>query len=223
MSEKDKKKIIGVVGACRGAGTTFTASLLAQAIAKKNESVAFLETNLCCCHSCMNKPLAFYVNGLYKQIIPGRFRDFFYMKFMGYRTDNRANIYKGVNWAVRNETSPCCLLLPEDVAGRYIIWDEPPIFEEYGYGRVSADKIDLILCVTRPEIQYMAAGRQTIGECAELWGTKFLLIYNMVASESSLKFAEKYIGKKGDFVIWNDLDKITENIEKIAEYIVTLY
>lgn len=35
MSEKDKKKIIGVVGACRGAGTTFTASLLAQAIAKK--------------------------------------------------------------------------------------------------------------------------------------------------------------------------------------------
>ena len=69
----------------------------------------------------------------------------------------------------------------------------------------------------------MAAGRQTIGECAELWGTKFLLIYNMVTSESSLKFAEKYIGKKGDFVIWNDLDKITENIEKIAEYIVTLY
>lgn len=206
-----------------GAGTTNIALELACALAERTGGVAYLETNVCGCSLCMRRPMAFYRMNLQNRIFPGRFSDFFYMKYMKQDTGNRANLYKGVNWAVRRETSPLCLLLPEDIAGRYVIWDEPPVFEDDGRYRVSMDKLDLILCVTRPDAAYMISGAETIRTCLKEGGRKTLLVYNMINSKAALNSAERFIGKKGDFLIWNDLHEREKSIEKIAEYLAELY
>lgn len=223
--EREDKKVIGIVGACGGVGATYVASNLALAIAKKNGGAAYLETHLCGCPMCLRKPLTFYRQRLHNGIFPGRFADFFYMKLMGENTQNRVNLYKGVNWAVRREDSPCSLLTPEDIAGKYVIWDDPPIYGLNGAAAdsVIADKLDLILCVARPDVEYMASGAGSIKKCFKEGGTKTRLIYNLINSAASLRAAEKYIGIKGDFFIWKDLPEEEKSIEKIAEYILTLY
>lgn len=218
-----EKKTIGLIGACRGSGTTYLSLAIADAMAKRAEGVAYMESHLCSCPSCIKKPLTFYKLNLQNRIFLGKFSDFFYLKAIGQRTDNRMNIYKGVNWAVRKEDSPCCLLEPEDIAGRYIIWDEPPLFSSYGTDRKIMDKLDLLLCVVRPETEFASAGADTARECFYSAKAKTKLIYNMISSPASLKYAERFIGKKGDFFVYNSSPEREKNIDEIAEYILTLY
>lgn len=125
-------KTIGIIGACRRSGATYVATSLALAMAKKTERTAYLETHICRCLSCSLRPLVFYEMGLQNGIFPGRFSDFFFMKSIGENTSNRVNLFRGVNWAVRKADSPACLLLPEDIAGEYVIWDDPPLLEAVG-------------------------------------------------------------------------------------------
>ena len=134
MRDKIRKhsKTIGIMGACRGSGATYVATSLALAMAKKTERTAYLETHICRCLSCSLRPLVFYEMGLQNGIFPGRFSDFFFMKSIGENTSNRVNLFRGVNWAVRKADSPACLLLPEDIAGEYVIWDDPPLLEAVG-------------------------------------------------------------------------------------------
>lgn len=234
-------KAIGVIGACGKSGTTHVASALAIAMAQRNERTAYLETHVCRCFKCSRRPLLFYELGLHNRIFTGRFSDFFFMKFMGENTLNRVNLYKGVNWAVTKPDSPECLLLPEDIAGRYVIWDDPPLFaasdiplsaggsraslreEEYEIREEIADKLNLILCVARTETAYAAAGAGIVRQCFKRWPSKTKLIYNMISSKAALKAAERYIGYSGDFFIHKDSDDNKGSIMEIADYLIELY
>lgn len=214
--EGEKKKIIAVFGASSGAGATFTATKLAMAMAAKTDGVTYLETHICDCFACRRKPLVFYGKELRNSIFAGRFADFFYMKFLGDETAGRANLYKGVNWAVRTDCSPCCTLLPVDVAGRYVIWDNPP--EKNAF-----ESADLIFCVLVPKREHVMAGAEFAKDCLKAHIGRTKLVFNRVNSASELRHAESYIGRKADFVMPEGTAEAQKTIDDLAEYILTLY
>lgn len=209
------KKIIAVVGASSGAGATFVAKRLAVFMAQKCEGVTYLENHNCSCPRCMRKPLVFYDMGLYKTFFPGRFADFFFMKFMGDDTDRKVNLYKNVNWVVRRMESPCCKLFPEDVAGKYIIWDNP---EEQG-----SSHADLILCIVDVDIAHVMSGIDNIRSFLRDSSSKTKIVLNRVKSDALVKKTESYIGRSSDFVIWEKPASVDKNIKEIADYVASLY
>lgn len=222
-----KKKVIGIVGASGGAGATFIATSLAVAMAALGAGTAFLQTHLCGCRECLSRPLPYYELGLDNAFLPGRFADLFALKHAGGRTDNRANLYRGVNWAVRRPASPPVLLEPEDIAGDYVIWDEPPLFAGAGGAGgddgVSGADFDLLLLVLRPERAHMMAGLDTLRICLSRWGSICRLVFNMTADRAALRQAEHLAGRKGDFYIAKDPAQADEDIRHLAAYLVTLF
>ena len=219
-----KKKVIGLAGASGGAGATFIASSLAMAMASLGAGTAFLQTHLCGCRECLSRPLLYYELGLDNAFLPGRFADLFALKHAGGRTDNRANLYRGVNWAVRRPASPPVLLEPGDIAGDYVIWDEPPLFTGAGGdGGVSGADFDLLLLVLRPERAHMMAGLDTLRICLSRWGSICRLVFNMTADRAALRQAEHLAGRKGDFYIAKDPAQADEDIRRLAAYLVTLF
>lgn len=219
-----KKKVIGIVGASGGAGATFIATSLAVAMAALGAGTAFLQTHLCGCRECLSRPLPYYELGLDNAFLPGRFADLFALKHAGGRTDNRANLYRGVNWAVRRPASPPVLLEPGDIAGDYVIWDEPPLFTGAGgEGGVSGADFDLLLLVLRPERAHMMAGLDTLRICLSCWGGICRLVFNMTADRAALRQAEHLAGRKGDFYIAKDPAQADEDIRRLAAYLVTLF
>ena len=233
-----KKKVIGIVGASGGAGATFIATSLAVAMAALGAGTAFLQTHLCGCRKCLARPLPYYELGLDNAFLPGRFADLFALKHAGGRTDNRANLYRGVNWAVRRPASPLVLLEPGDIAGDYVIWDEPPLFSGAGGGQtplfagdggaggddgVSGADFDLLLLVLRPERAHMMAGLDTLRICLSRWGGICRLVFNMTADRAALRQAEHLAGRKGDFYIAKEPAQADEDIRRLAAYLVTLF
>ncbi len=219
-----KKKVIGIVGASGGAGATFIATSLAVAMAALGAGTAFLQTHLCGCRECLSRPLLYYELGLDNAFLPGRFADLFALKHAGGRTDNRANLYRGVNWVVRRPASPPVLLEPEDIAGDYVIWDEPPLFTGAGGdGGVSGADFDLLLLVLRPERAHMMAGLDTLRICLSRWGSICRLVFNMTADRAALRQAEHLAGRKGDFYIAEEPAQADEDIRHLAAYLVTLF
>ena len=230
-----KKKVIGIVGASGGAGATFIATSLAVAMAALGAGTAFLQTHLCGCRECLSRPLPYYELGLDNAFLPGRFADLFALKHAGGRTDNRANLYRGVNWAVRRPASPPVLLEPGDIAGDYVIWDEPPLFTGAGGGQtplftgaggdggVSGADFDLLLLVLRPERAHMMAGLDTLRICLSRWGGICRLVFNMTADRAALRQAEHLAGRKGDFYIAKEPAQADEDIRHLAAYLVTLF
>ena len=219
-----KKKVIGIVGASGGAGATFIATSLAVAMAALGAGTAFLQTHLCGCRECLSRPLPYYELGLENAFLPGRFADLFALKHAGGRTDNRANLYRGVNWAVRRPASPPVLLEPGDIAGDYVIWDEPPLFTGAGGdGGVSGADFDLLLLVLRPERAHMMAGLDTLRICLSRWGSICRLVFNMTADRAALRQAEHLAGRKGDFYIAKEPAQADEDIRHLAAYLVTLF
>lgn len=219
-----KKKVIGIVGASGGAGATFIATSLAVAMAALGAGTAFLQTHLCGCRECLSRPLPYYELGLENAFLPGRFADLFALKHAGGRTDNRANLYRGVNWAVHRPASPPVLLEPGDIAGDYVIWDEPPLFTGAGGdGGVSGADFDLLLLVLRPERAHMMAGLDTLRICLSRWGSICRLVFNMTADRAALRQAEHLAGRKGDFYIAKDPAQADEDIRRLAAYLVTLF
>lgn len=219
-----KKKVIGIVGASGGAGATFIATSLAVAMAALGAGTAFLQTHLCGCRECLSRPLPYYELGLENAFLPGRFADLFALKHAGGRTDNRANLYRGVNWAVHRPASPPVLLEPGDIAGDYVIWDEPPLFTGAGGdGGVSGADFDLLLLVLRPERAHMMAGLDTLRICLSRWGGICRLVFNMTADRAALRQAEHLAGRKGDFYIAKEPAQADEDIRHLAAYLVTLF
>ena len=207
------KRIISVIGASRGAGATFIATKLALELGKKTEGVTYLEGDLCHCRYCIQKPLVYYDLELFRYISPRRLVDFFYEKALGQRTDNKVNLYRNVNWVVETPCSPGCDLAPEDVGGKYIIWDNPQEFHQS----------KLIICIINPRKSHVMAALPAIRNCKEKYASRMIWIFNGDDSKTAIKCAEKFIGQRGDYIIpWGE-EKACDVIKELAEYILTLY
>ena len=204
------KKTIAVVGASSGAGATFIASRLAVAMGQTDADVTFLERNDCTCNRCERLPLVYYELELYKTF---RFTDFFFEKATGRPVNNHINYLRGVNWVVRTPASPPCTILPEEVAGRYIIWDTGSDFMG----------ADLILCVLAAEAKHLMAGLDIIRFCRDNCRGKTLFIFNRLTSEAAAKSAEKLLQVEADFCIGTSNASQEEVISQLSEYILTLF
>ena len=204
------RKVINVVGASAGAGATFVASRLSLYMGRSGSNVTFLECHNCTCSRCERSPLVYYELELYKLM---RFTDFFFEKATGRRTDNRINYYKGVNWVVKTPASPPCIILPEDVAGQYVVWDNSE----------DLDKADLILCVVCLEAKHLMAGADLVRFCRDNYPGKTLYIFNGVTSEAAVKSAEKLFKIEADFCIKSDKKMQEETLEELGEYVLTLF
>lgn len=186
MCDIHKKKIISIAGACRGAGATFIATSLAFVMAQYEEGVTYLEG---CGHEGRHS-LPLYELSLDKRISQRRFADFFAMKEEKKPIDNRVNLYKDVNWVVRRSGGNS-LISPEEVAGRYIIWDNPPDLKNS----------DLIICVIDILPSKVLAGRETVEHCCKNHKNKTIWLFNRADSQRQVKAAEKFLEIKGDFCI----------------------
>lgn len=205
------KKVINIVGTCSGCGATFVALSLAFVMADKTDGVTFLEGRSR--DEEKFHPAPFYEISLDKHIPKRRFADFYKLKSCGEKTDNRANIFANVNWAVRGPCesgnrqsdenvcpSGASDILPEDVAGKYIIWDD----------KNGMERADLILAVIDPLPSKVMASYEKIEEIRNYAEHKVKWLFNG-GRKSDVKAAEKFLDIKADFVL------PTEPAEKLYE------
>ena len=256
LKSADMKKVINICGTCSGCGATFVAISLALVMANETDGVTFLEERKTP-GSEKSHPAPFYEISLDKHITERRFADFFALKAAGEKTDNRANMFHNVNWAVRNpgyaekytkevrdknmSEGISCFLMPEDVAGRYIIWDD----------RDGMEEADLILAVVDPLPSKVMASCEKVKQIKQSMYHKVRWVFNG-GRKTDVKAAEKFLGIKADFVLpaehrekfyeaqkrclfltdpANELDRtaprpsdmMQETLEEIAFYIKTIY
>ena len=179
----EKKKIF-ILRGCRGCGATFVATGLAFALAQgaagdtdaaapPAASVTYLEG---AAHDAGHS-LPYYELSLEKNVSRRWFADFFVLKKSGAATDNRLNLYAGVNWVVRTEESPPEIALaPAEVAGRYVIWDEPVALG-------AAEEPDLVLFVADPLPSRAYAARARAQLCRQRYGPRVRWLMNRVPAE----------------------------------------
>lgn len=152
--EKKKKIKIGVAGVCSNVGTTFLAVSLAFLLARREaekykeaigsrktkklfttavpDCVSFVELG----NAGRKKESVYFAAGLDKQFRNRRFVDFFQLCQDGLPINTRLNLHKGINWAVHRrltkdmewEAFPI-----EQLAGTYVIVDEPPLERIHEY------------------------------------------------------------------------------------------
>lgn len=187
MINREDKKIISVVGA-KSSGVTFTAVTLCLFMAQYEEGVTYFEDK----SEKARGGGVFYELSLDKHISSRRFVDFFEMKQKGEATNNRLNLYEGVNWAVRGpNTAVDALLEPGDVAGRYILADTEQ----------ATEKSALVLCVVDGLPSKVMAARELVEMCKRDFETRTIWILNRIGSERQRKQIEKFLGISGDYVI----------------------
>lgn len=207
----DMKKVIKIIGSSGGCGATFVASSLAFIMGRYCDGVTYLEG----CRPAF-EPAPFYELSLDKHIPRKRLADFAALKKAGKPTDNRVNLYGNVNWAVRIPEpagigeaveiakTPACAedepvrppVYPQEVAGRYILWDS----RERRAGDEGRCKSDLILCVIDPLPGRVMAAEKTIKELINRPQHNVLWVFNK-GEKKDVMSAEKFLGIRGDFHI----------------------
>ena len=176
----NRKVKIGVIGISRDAGTTFIAVTLAFLLAKREERgarqgkifqndkkrnffsfpgecVSFVEFR----EPASNEKSVYYEAALDRHFKRERFTDFFDLYRKGLPVNTKINFYKGINWVVHYKESekkekedfPAERDFPvKELAGRYIIVDNPPLEKIFEY--------DLILAVIDPLPAKILAGAE---------------------------------------------------------------
>lgn len=225
------------MGSCSGSGSTFIATSLAFAAAQYRDGITYLEGQG---HD-REHSLPFYELSLDKHISPRRFVDFFKEKEEGRLTNNRVNLYGNVNWVVRVTNSPT-VITPGEVAGEYIIWDNPSELRNS----------DLIICVVDSLPCRVIAGKKIVDICRKNYADKTLWLFNRTDTQREAKDAEKFFKVKGNFYVpaqpWKDfcraqnlctslmdpvnlnnimtpkpLPKLKAVVEELVQYTLTLY
>jgi hypothetical protein len=194
-----KKKKINIISGCEGAGATFLATTLAFIMGKYNDRVTYLEGSS---HQ-GNHSLTLHELFLDKYIWNRRFVDFFYMKSQGEPLNNRVNLYKNVNWVVQKTTekSNWTLITPNEVAGEYVLWDNPTSISQEELFEKHMGEADLILCVVDVLPSKVLASIGTIEKLKARYLHKTLWLFNKVADSKDKSYAEKFLKIKADYVI----------------------
>lgn len=213
------KKIINITGGCRGCGATFTAVTTALFMARSSDRVTYMEDFSASIKNpnLLDEAAVFYDLSLDKHINKSRFADFDLLKETGKRTDNRVNLYSNVNWVVKLPGSlSCSSIAPDEVAGRYILWDSPSLFLngrsllQHGENKACSInkgtspnftlKPNLILCVIDPLPGKVMASAEHVNFLKENFSEVTLWIFNNGSNED-IKHAEKFLRIKADFCI----------------------
>ena len=201
-----EKKKIYIIGGCRGCGATFVAAGLAFAMGRRPEGekkgIAYLEG---VSHDDgpggSGHSLPYYELSLDRHISAGRFSDMFAVKREGKDPSNRLNLYGNVNWAVRTDMSPAGVFLsPEDVAGRFVLWDSPG-------ASGAAYEPDLVIFVFDVLPSRVVASVTQKEICRKLFGNRMLWVMNRVMDkpyEKTARQAERYLGIRADYCIENE-------------------
>lgn len=182
-----EKKTINIISPCRGSGATFVATTLAFIMGQYQENVTYLEGS----HHGAGHSQPFYELSLDKLMWSKGFLDFFELKKVGQKVNNRVNFYQNVNWVTR-----CSMefkdvkVFPKDVAGRYVIWDEHDPSEE----------ADLVLCVVDPLPSRVISSAKKIEEYKSEYWNKICWVFNKADSETARE-ASKFLNIKSDFII----------------------
>lgn len=207
-----EKKKIYIIGACRGCGATFVSVGLAFALGRQKEAAAkgitYLEG---ISHDDAVRSgghsLPYYELSFDKNISAKKFTDYFALKKANKLSVNRLNLYGNVNWVVRTDNSPSGVFLtPEDVPGRFVLWDEPgPV------GTAAEPDLAIVVFDTLPS--RVMAGQQKINMCRERFGSRILWVMNRDCKLAANR-TEKFLKIKADHRL------TAEPFEKIlsAEY-----
>lgn len=226
------KKIINITGGCIGCGATFTAVTTAIFMARSSDRVTYMEdfSSPVNNQKFLAESQVFYELSLDKHISKSRFADFALLKETGNRTDNRVNLYSNVNWVVKLPGSLSYTnIMPDEVAGRYILWDSSSLFEDSRLclhyeenkscgiaGRKPAcciSKPDLIMCVIDPLPSKVMAAAEHVNFLKENFGETTLWIFNNGRNED-IKYAEKFLEIKADFCIPMEEQQIFYDAQK---------
>lgn len=161
------KTVIGVKGIGSGSGTTFTAMNLAFELAETagaTEGVTYMEGR-------MQPPGCCKMSDILS-VDP---------QFRRRLSRGKTNIYKKVNWAAENQDY-------RGAAGRYIIVDDPEIFDE----------LDLVVAVADPLPSRIEAGIETYRKLRQLQ-IPVIWIVNKANPQAGIREVESFLKQKFDY------------------------